>query len=298
MTASPHFPKIPATWFEDSHFIQNDQIHLRVYQSKNLSWGRWLYLVHGQGEQSDRYEHFPFYLNGVVDAIVCIDLPGHGKSKGIRGHIENFDQYTEAVLTGFRFAQDWMKTKAQRCEAHWFGHSLGGLITLRTLLKENHLDLASVTTSAPLLDLAMPVPVVKKFFAELVEPFLGSVKLGNELDGSLVSRDAEVGKSYGENPLNHNFVTPRFFVNLIKEMSLLRSQTGPFAYNYLMLVPLADKIVNWKASYQFFADLKMKEGFKKELTSFPHFYHESFNEIEKGLAFNAFADWLKKNSKI
>lgn len=85
-----------------------------------------LYIVHGQAEQSDRYEHFPFFLNGIVDAIACIDLPGHGKSKGIRGHIENFDQYSEAALAGFRFSEAWMKKQTGTCQAHWLGHSLAG----------------------------------------------------------------------------------------------------------------------------------------------------------------------------
>lgn len=297
MTASSQFPKIPATWNEESHFIEKGQIHLRLYQSKTFSQGRWLYLIHGQGEQSDRYAHFPFYLDGVVDAIICIDLPGHGKSKGVRGHIESFDQYSQALLSGFHFAQNWIKAKDPGSRAHWFGHSLGGLITLRTLLNESHLEISSVITSAPLLDLAMPVPKLKKFFGELVEPFLGSIKLGNELDGSLISHDPEVVKAYNENALNHNFVTPRFFVNLIKEMSLVRARTGPLAYNYLMMVPLADQIVNWKASYQFFENLKVTENRKKELASFPNFYHESFNEIEKGRAFNALTDWLNKTSR-
>jgi alpha-beta hydrolase superfamily lysophospholipase len=129
-----------------------------------------------------------------------------------------------------------------------------------------------------------------------VEPFLGSLKLKNELHGDLISHDPEVGKAYESNPLNHNYVTPRFFVNMMKEMPLVRNNPGPFAYNLLLLVPLSDQIVSWKATYQFCEQLKMKDGKKKVLTSFPQFYHESFNEIGKERAFNALADWIDKNS--
>lgn len=170
------------------------------------------------------------------------------------------------------------------------------MITLRTLLKESGLDLKSVFTSAPLLALSLPVPPVKKFFAELTEPILGSFKLGNELDGSLISHDPSVAKHYGDNPLNHNYVTPRFFVHLMKEMPATLGKTGPFAYNYMMLCPLGDQIVSWRAGIEFFTQLKMQDGRKKELTTFPNFFHESFNEIGKERAFNALADWLRKNS--
>lgn len=296
MAASPQFPKLPTDWSEESHFLNGDELHLRIYKNKNLSRGRLLYLIHGQAEQSDRYEHFPHYLNGIVDAIACIDLPGHGKSKGIRGHIENFDEYTQAALTGFRFAEAWMKKESEKSVCHWFGHSMGGLITIRALLAEPQLNLKSVTTSAPLLGLSLPVPPVKKFFAELTEPLLGRVKLGNELDGSLISHDPEVAKAYDQNPLNHNYVTPRFFVHLMKEMPKAQGNRGPFHYNFMMLIPLGDLIVSWKAAWNFYQNLEMKEGFKKELTTFPQFYHESFNEIGKERAFNALSDWLKKHS--
>jgi alpha-beta hydrolase superfamily lysophospholipase len=292
MAASPFFPKLPAGWSEESLTIQNGSLHLRIWKSGNLSRGRFLYLIHGQGEQSDRYEHFPHYLNNVVDAVIAIDMPGHGKSKGIRGHIENFDQYSDAAIAGFQAAFEWMKKSASQVQAHWLGHSMGGLITLRTLLKEQGLPLKTVTVSAPLLDLALPVPKVKKFFGELVEPILGSLKLSNELDGSLISHDPEVAKAYDTNPLNHNYVTPRFFVNLTKEMPLVRENTGPFAYHLMVLVPLADRIVSWKAAYHFYTDLKMAEGKRKILTSFPNFFHESFNDIGKERAFTALSYWI------
>jgi alpha-beta hydrolase superfamily lysophospholipase len=297
MSASPQFPKLPNNWNESFLTCLNGSISIRLYQSSNLKKGRLLFLVHGQGEQSDRYEHFPHYLNGLVDAIACVDLPGHGKSSGQRGHIENFDQYQEAVMAAFQTSTAWMTENAGRCEAHWFAHSMGGLISLRCLLKETNLALSSVSISAPLLDLAFPVPKLKKFFGELVEPILGSLKLSNELDSTLVSHDLSVQKAYIENPLNHNFVSPRFFVNMSKEMKLVRENQGPFHYHLLMLIAGDDKIVSAKASYEFFRNLKIADGKIKSLTSFPGFAHESFNEIAKERAFTALSEWLEKRAR-
>jgi lysophospholipase len=298
MAASPNFPKLPENWSEEFISVLDGQVQIRIYRSKDLSQGRLLFLVHGQSEQGDRYEHFPHYLNGTVDAIACVDLPGHGKSLGVRGHIENFDVYQNAVLTAFKASTEWMKKQSGQCEAHWFGHSLGGLITLRALAAETNLDLKSVTVSAPLLDLALPVPKLKSFFGQLIEPVWGSLRLGNELHGDLVSHDPSVGAESLRNVLNHQSVTPRFFVHMMKEMPAIRNYKGPFAYPILFIVPLADQIVSWKAIYQFFADLKMKDGKVKILISFPNFAHESFNEIGKERAFNALSEWLTQNSNL
>lgn len=256
-----------------------------------------MYIVHGQAEQSDRYEHFPHYLNGQVDAVICLDLPGHGKSTGIRGHIENFDDYGKAILAGFESSIEWMRHKSGgKFEAHWLGHSLGGLLVLRTLLKEESLPIKSVTVSAPLLDLAMPVPKLKAFFGKLVEPLLGSLKLSNELNGNLISHDPEVRKAYDENPLNHNFVTPRFFVQMMRAMPEVKNNKGPFGYDLLLIIPLEDLIVSWKASYDFFSNLQMNPGKKKTITGLPHYYHEPFNEIGKERAFTALSDWIGQRS--
>ena len=297
MAASIHFPKLPNNWNESFLTCREGQVSIRLYKSSDLKKGRLLFVVHGQGEQSDRYEHFPHYLNGLVDAVACVDLPGHGKSSGQRGHIENFDQYQEAVLAAFQTATAWMKEQSGQCETHWFGHSMGGLISLRCLLKETGLPLASVSVSAPLLDVAFPIPKLKRFFGELVEPILGSLKLSNELDSSTISHDLSVQKAYTENPLNHNFISPRFFVNLMKEMKSVRENTGPFHYPLLMLIAGDDKIVSAPAAFEFFKNLKMADGKTKSLTSFPGFYHESFNEIAKERGFTALSEWLEKRAR-
>ena len=300
MAASTIFPKIPTDWLDQSEMINNQKLFVRILRKPNLQTGRVLFVVHGQGEQSDRYEHFAFYLQHSVDAIILLDLPGHGKSLGIRGHIQNFDQYSDACLTALIHGSDKLKKDfaVPQLELHWFGHSLGGLITLRTLLKKQDLQLKSVTTSAPLLGLAFNPPPLKKFFGILIEPLLGALPLTNELDARDVSHDPSVVEAYTQNPLNHSKVTPRFFVCMSREMELLKAPISEFSYNLLVISPLADRIVSWKAAFQFFERLKMKIGLKKELHTFPNFSHESFNELEKNRAFLCLENWILKTTAI
>jgi len=297
MAASPLFPKLPPSWQEESLKTQDGNIHIRIFRHLNLSLGRLLFIVHGQAEQSDRYEHFAHYLNGTVDAIACLDLPGHGLSAGKRGHIENFNQYDEAALSAFNATRQWMLQRAAVCHTHWFGHSLGGLITLHTLLRNTDLPLKSVISSAPLLDLAFPVPKIKKFFGELIEPFWGSLHLSNELNSDSISHDPSVAKAYQENPLNHQFVTPRFFVQMTRARMETSQQQGPFSYPLLMVIPLSDPIVSAPESLRFFEKLRMKDNLPKKLVTFPGFFHESFNEVNKDLAFNALDQWIQCQEK-
>lgn len=292
MSASPNFPQIPSNWILSSDNLLKGKVFAQLWRAPERKTGRFLFVVHGQAEQSNRYEHFPFYLNTAVDAIGILDLPGHGKSKGVRGHINNFDQYSEAALEAFRWSFAQAEKSLGQLEPHWLGHSLGGLITLRTLLKKQDLPLKSVIVSSPLLGLALKVPPLKRLFGILVEPILGSMPLANELNVSDLSHDSTVGPAYLSEPLNHNKVTPRFFVQTTREMELMKAPILPFPYPLMMITPLADPVVSWKAEFQFFDRIKMKAGAQKSLQSFPGLYHEAFNEIEKGRVFLALENWI------
>lgn len=298
MSASPNFPSLPTTWTETNHSLRQGSIYVRIYHSKEAKppgerKGRWLFIVHGQAEQSDRYEHFCHYLNGTVEAIACIDLQGHGKSVGTRGHIESYDQYSEVCIEAFNYSKAWLeKLFASEMDAHWFGHSMGGLITLRTHIKNPDIAVKSVIASAPFLDFAFELPKIKTFLAKLVEPILGGLKSPSGLNASDVSRDPTVAAEYVKNPLNHKYVTPRWLVQTIKEHKFLASTKGPFTHNLLMIVPLGDKIVNPAASYRFFKNIEMPSGKLKMLTALPGYYHESFNDLGKERAFNALLNWF------
>ena len=294
MSASPSFPKLPKNWSETSLWLDDGNLHLRLYFKTEATLGRLLFIVHGQAEQSDRYEHFAHFLTDTIDVIAAIDLPGHGKSKGTRGHIQSFEDYHEACLLAFARAQTWTAEKFGKCQAQWFGHSLGGLISLGIALRHPELKLKSFAISAPLLDVAFPIPVIKSKLAILTEPLLGKIPMNNELNVKNVSRDPEVVKEYSANKLNHKYLTSRFFVRLMSEMKSVRENTTPIQHNLSMYIPLADKIVSQIEGRRFFANCKLIDGKIKQLEMLPGYYHESFNDIGKERAFLALETWLKK----
>ena len=295
MSASPEFPKLPKGWSEFTETLTTPagQTFYREY-IKDLSHphtGRYLFVVHGFGEQSDRFEHFPFYLNSELDGIGLIDLPGHGQSSGQRGHIPDFELCTQAALAGFANLQK--RHSDPKAQFHWMGASMGGLVTLRTLLNQPTLSLKSVIVNEAQIDLALKVPVFKEKLAEIMESLWGHLSMSNELQGIQLTKIKSVQEEYFKNHLNHTRVTPRTFCNMKREMRALRENTKPMAYSFLMLTPLDDKIVSWKAQFNFFEKLKLSRATdRKNLQSFPDFNHELFNEVGKELGFNALSDWL------
>lgn len=296
MTASVNFPQVPNHWISESKVSSNQKFYISYYKNtkSQANKKRALFIIHGQGEYFDRYLHFPFYLEDTFDVIGGVDLPGHGRSQGSRGHINNFKDYHDCVLESFREFSSWAEKDFSDIEFYWFGHSLGGLITLSALTENKNMNLKAVSVSAPLLGFQIPVPPLKEFFGRLVEPFLGSIPLGNEIKPEMLSHDEGVQKQVQLDPLNINKVTPRFFVQLTERMKQVNSFNDDFHYNVQIITALADPLISWKSQMDFYNKLKLATGKIKKFDSFTEFRHESFNEVGKERAFLALKNWFLK----
>jgi alpha-beta hydrolase superfamily lysophospholipase len=174
---------------------------------------------------------------------------------------------------------------------HWLGHSFGALITLDLLKKKRLEFVKSCVLSAPFLGLTHPAPPVKKFFGELLEPVLGHLSLTNEIDPKVLSHDPSVAPAYVADPLNHDRITPRTFVEMMKKIEEIKAWHGPVELPLLTMIPLDDPLCDPRMSWNFFQQLQNP---RKKLQTFPGMFHEIFNEAQKDLGFNCLANWLEE----
>ena len=50
-------------------------------------------LLHGYGEHAGRYAEMAEGFNAKGISVIAVDLRGHGKSAGLRGHVDRFSDY-------------------------------------------------------------------------------------------------------------------------------------------------------------------------------------------------------------
>jgi alpha-beta hydrolase superfamily lysophospholipase len=289
VSASPAFPCLPAHWAEALRTADGG-IFLRAWSSlpRRTDPQRLLVVVHGQGEQSDRYEHFAHYLDGVVDAIVAVDLPGHGRSAGARGHVAAWSEYHDAVACALDFARATFGTGPA---LHLLGHSMGGLVVLGFLASRRGHGVRKAVISAPLLELGFPPPPLKLLAARLAGRLLPRLPLGNGIDAADLTHDAEVNACYARNPLNHSRVTPGWFVAMSDEADRLRALERLDTPS-LWIVPLADRIVSAPAALE--AARRIATGSDVQVETLPGFFHEAFNETGKDRVFARLARYLEE----
>jgi alpha-beta hydrolase superfamily lysophospholipase len=292
-----NFPALPADWTSDwETFPSSDgvlQLFSVTHHAKDWQGHRALIILHGLGEHGGRYVHAPHYLHSVVDAIYCLDHRGHGRSEGLRGHVEKFDTFTDDVALAVARLDENLKKRFGRSEIHLLGHSMGGLIGLRTLLKHTGLPLHSASISAPLLGIRVPLPKLKKLAAYALSHLWGSLQMTSELDARLLSHDPDVVAAYQADRLVHQKGTPRFFTELQSAMADTMKKESGITVPLQMMIPLQDQIVDPDVSQRFFRSLKMRD---KYLKTYPDFFHEPFNETGKAQAFEDLASWIKSHS--
>jgi len=92
-------------------------------------------ITHGIAEHSDCYDHVAKALCDHGWFVYAWDLQGHGKSQGKRGYVKDFKDFSRDLKSIIKKIKE-DETKPTD-NFHLIGHSMGGLITLQTLLSEN-----------------------------------------------------------------------------------------------------------------------------------------------------------------
>ncbi len=287
------FPSLPAGWVSEwETFPSSDgalQLFAVTHHKEPWNGHRALVVLHGLGEHGGRYLHVPHYVQKEVDAVYCLDHRGHGRSEGLRGHVDRFDLLGEDAAHAIRRFEQSLRKKHGRAEVHLLAHSLGAHIALRALFANPDLPLHSVTLSAPFLGIKAHVPIPKKVGAVALSYVWGSLQLSTGLNASSISHDPEVVEAYRMDRLNHEKMTPRFFTTMNRAFADTLGRDSGVEIPIQFLIPLQDGLVDADKALGFARGFKSRD---KRIKTYASFFHEPLNEIGKEEVFSDLASWI------
>ena len=250
-----------------------------------------LVIIHGLGEHSGRYGNLIDALQNKGIAIYGLDHRGFGRSGGKRGHVDSFMDY----IYDMKIFVNMLKDKHPNKPVIMLGHSMGGVLALKYALTHAE-DLDALILSSPGLVPAIKVPAWKKNLAIFLSSKIPSLTMPSGLDATTISRDKEVVKQYLADPLVHDKVTPRFYVEMMNTIDECINRCGEVTLPLLLIHGTADALVLDEASKIVYEKAKSKD---KTLKLFEGLYHETMNELEpdrkKVLKF--LADWIVDHAK-
>lgn len=285
------FPKLPNDFEYDTEVQQSTDgehaIFFNWFKKKNTKPKKALLIIHGQGEHGGRYQHFAHFLKDEYDLILAPDLRGHGRSEGIRGHVDSFDEYVDDALLAYETLRSRLPKTAT---IDWFSHSMGGTVSLRAF-SLRAIPVRNAIFSAPCLEIKAPVPLVKDLAARLLSRVWGSLQLETDLDSSKLTHDVNVVNAIKQDQLHHTKATPKFYLSFLYAMEKLQTAEFQFPSKARILFQLAgeDKIVNTDVGHQFFESLKHE--LKTEMV-YTGLDHEIYNETSKEHVFQDLITWI------
>ncbi len=244
-------------------------------------------IVHGLGDHSGLFKNLiDYYLNKNY-SVVTIDLRGHGKSEGIRGHIPSY----EAIMDDLDILFNEAKKLFSNIPIFFYGHSFGGNLVINYALREKPL-LDGIIATAPWLSLTYDPSKAKLFMLKLLNSVYpkSSLALG-VVDSSALSHNKNLQESYNSDPLVHNKITARLYLNAFNAGRWAIENASSLTIPLLLLHGTADSITSPKASEAFaknspkkLCDLKLLEGL----------YHSLHNEINYKEIYECVNIWIEE----
>lgn len=217
-------------------------------------------IIHGLGEHIGRYERLVNLLVNEGYSVIGFDLPGHGKSSGKRGHTS-----IEDVLNVID------EITKETNSFILFGHSLGGLISIRyTETRPNRVKKLIVSSPALHLEPKKSQLLMLRIFSFLMP----SLTIGNGIDPNLLSRSKEAVQKYLSDPLVHDRISIKLGESMIKNVELAHEQSGRIICPTAILIGTCDKVTPPVGAKSFHEKLNCR----KLLKEFEGGYHELFED--------------------
>lgn len=244
-----------------------------------------LLLAHGLAEHSGRYGDFASFFADAGIATYALDFPGHGRSDGKRGHIRDFQEYTDALGALLSLAR----------EAHpdipfvLFGHSMGGLIAADFLLQHQSEFVAAVLTGAAIQSPQQPSSIVlfiNRVIASVM-PRLGVLRM----DASGISRDPQVISDYENDPLVYRGkATAGLVTALFSAMKRVVENATSIRLPMLIMHGSVDSLTAVEGSKLLHDSISSED---KKIVIYDGLYHEILNEPERKNVMEDILQWLE-----
>ena len=240
-------------------------------------------VVHGLGEHAGRYERFAKGMANHGMGTFAVDLRGHGKSPGQRGHVDSWSQWTDDVLAFVKHVASVVQG-----EVVPLGHSFGGATLLSAVLAGKLPSSKRFIVSSPALKVKVAVPAWKIKLGTAASSVLPKLALDNEVDPKLLSRRPDVVEAYRTDPLVHSKISSRLYTEWLAATRQILDHAGEIKVPFLILAGTDDGLIDPEGS----KELHAKAPSVSELRLLEGRYHEPFNDSDNEEVFAMISSWL------
>jgi alpha-beta hydrolase superfamily lysophospholipase len=262
--------------------LKNGQVLKGIIQSPGENARAVIIFVHGLGEHIQRYSYWSEQFNKEGIGFAGVDLPGHGRSGGMRGYIKNYS-LLENMLD---ILVDTARKTFPGVPLFIYGHSLGGGIVIDYLIRNNPRVKGAIITS-PWLRLSFEPARIKMLLASVMKYIFPCLLQPSGLNVGHLSHDVEVVEKYEADPLVHGKISVSLFYGAMNAAKYSLANASELKVPTLLIHGSDDLITSPEGSREF-----AKKTDKVELKIWEGGFHELHNEQFKDEVFKYIMNWI------
>jgi len=240
--------------------------------------------IHGHGEHIGRFKPMADYLTHESIGFMGIDLRGHGRSGGKRGHTPSY----EVLLDDVGLLIGKASNEHPGIPLFLYGHSMGGNIVTNYVLRRNASQLSGAIFSSPWYRLAFEPPAFKVTLGKLMNGIFPAFTQSSELDANALCSDPAKVKDYEEDPLVHDKISAGLFFTVYSAGLWALENVDKLKIPTLLTHGDQDTLTSADAS----KDFSEKAGSTLEFKLWEGYMHEPHNEPGKDNVFEYISDWM------
>jgi alpha-beta hydrolase superfamily lysophospholipase len=240
-------------------------------------------IVHGLGSHSGWFAGLAEFLCAHGYGVYALDLRGHGRSPGQRGHILSWDDFRQDMHQFWHF----MTTNHPTKPCFVLGHSLGAVIVLDYALRVSS-NMAGIIAIAPALG-SVGVAPWKLAIGQVLSQIWPEFSLETGIPQQAGSRDPRMTAAYAIDPLRHVQGTARLATEFIQTRQWIQTHLAKLNTPILIVQGSEDQVVFPRHSHQCFEQLQTMD---KEYREYPGGYHDLHNDWCAEDMFQDVTNWL------
>ena len=192
-----------------------EKLHYKIWRADDPKGI--ILLMHGVQSHSGRWRNAASVLVPKGYTLYGADFRGHGNSSGIRGHIDNFDEY---ISDSKKIYQIVNKNEKKDLPKFLLGHSMGAIVAIHYFAKYPE-DFKGIILTGAGNKQNIPITGAINVILTLFSKISPKMSIRRTPKPERVTRDPEIWKQREEDPLVFETITLSFGRELYRALSRL-----------------------------------------------------------------------------